>query len=383
MQTTTKMRGMAGLRAHMGLAPNLDGPPDANLPAVAKAPQKGISARLADPATQSRFAAVIPKSTGLTVQRFMGALMTEVKNIPDLMKCPANELLGAAIRVAELGLVPGAALGHAYILPFWNDKKGYMQAQVILGYKGMIELAYRNGIVGSIKATAVFHGDMFDWSEDENGVHFNYKPDLLNPNRGNAAKIALVFVVARMTSGSCVPLFMTRSEIEALRAKSRQARNNKVWNDEWEQMAVKTVIRRLFKYLPVSVEAQQAAAMDDRDDQQNADAFPDEAQDVDFSEQPPAYNGADPFDMNDSAQTGAPAAATIDPDTGEIDADAGPVDEVPDFSPLGQKIYAAMERATSLDTLEVAADEIRELKNEAQRQQLAAFFRERRAQFDM
>ena len=381
MQTTTKMRGMAGLRAHMGLAPNLDTTQaaDANLPAVA--PAKGISARLADPATQSRFAAVIPKSTGLTVQRFMGALMTEVKNIPDLMKCPANELLGAAIRVAELGLVPGAALGHAYILPFWNDKKGYMQAQVILGYKGMIELAYRNGIVGSIKATAVFHGDMFDWSEDENGVHFNYKPDLLNPNRGNAAKIALVFVVARMTSGSCVPLFMTRSEIEALRAKSRQARNNKVWNDEWEQMAVKTVIRRLFKYLPVSVEAQQAAAMDDRDDQQNADAYPDDQPlDVDFSEQPPAYNGADPFDMN-AADAGA---QTIDPQTGEIGGDdAGPVNEVPDFSELGQKIYAAMERATSLDTLEVAADEIRELKNEAQRQQLAAFFRERRAQFDM
>jgi recombination protein RecT len=311
----------------------------------------------------------------------MGALMSEVKNTPDLMKCPANELLGAAIRVAELGLVPGAALGHAYILPFWNDRKGYMQAQVILGYKGMIELAYRNGIVGSIKATAVFHGDQFDWSEDENGVHFRHVPDLMNPNRGVAAKIALVFVVARMNSGAVLPLFMTRSEIEALRAKSRQAKNNKVWNDEWEQMAVKTVIRRLFKYLPVSVEAQQAAALDDRDDQQNADVFTDDAQDVDYSEpQQAAYAaGPDPFDME-------PAGATIDGATGEIRGetrDEGQEPETADFSPLGQKIYAAMARATSLDTLEVAADEIRELQNEAQRQQLAAYFRERRATFDM
>jgi recombination protein RecT len=382
MQQTMKTRGMAGLRAHMGLAPNLDVQPDANLPAVA--PAKGISARLADPATLSRFAAVIPKSTGLTVQRFMGALMTEVKNIPKLLKCAPNELLGAAIRIAELGLVPGAALGHAYILPFWNDKKGIMQAQVILGYKGMIELAYRNGLVASIKATPVFHGDQFDWCEDENGVHFKHVPDLLNPNRGNPAKIALVYAVARMTSGGCIPLFMTRAEIDMLRQRSTQARNNPVWNSDWEQMAVKTLIRRLFKYLPVSVEAQQAAALDDRDDQQNADAFAGDAQDVDFTEPqaaPGAGQDADPFEMNGSAQT----ARTIDPQTGEIgnDADEGLEPDTADFSPLGQKIWSAMERATSLDTLEVAADEIRELSNEAQRQQLAAFFRERRATFDM
>jgi len=376
--TTTKVRGMAGLRAHMGLAPNLDAQQntDANLPAVA--PAKGLSARLNDPATLSRFSAVIPKSTGLTVQRFMGALMTEVKNTPKLLKCAPNELLGAAIRVAELGLVPGAALGHAYILPFWNEKKGYMQANVILGYKGMIELAYRNGLVASIKATPVFHGDQFDWYEDENGVHFRHVPDLTNPNRGRAEKIALVFAVARMTSGGVIPLFMTRSEIEALRQKSSQARNNPVWGSDWEQMATKTLIRRLFKYLPVSVEAQQAAALDDRDDQQNADVLADDAQDVDYTEpQQAVYAGADPLDMNGSAQP------VVDPQTGEIGGDEGPITEQPDFSPLGQKIYAAMERATSLDTLEVAADEIRELSNEAQRQELAAFFRERRAQFDM
>ncbi len=56
---------------------------------------------------------------------------------------------------------------------------------------------------------------------------------------------------------------MTRKQIELVRAQSK-AGNNGPWVTHWEEMA-KTAIRRLFKYLPVSIEIQRAVSMDEKE----------------------------------------------------------------------------------------------------------------------
>jgi hypothetical protein len=66
---------------------------------------------------------------------------------------------------------------------------------------------------------------------------------------------------------------MSRAQVDAIRAQSK-AGNSGPWQTHYEEMAKKTVIRRLFKYLPVSIEIQKAVGLDEQAeagiDQQNA-----------------------------------------------------------------------------------------------------------------
>jgi len=94
----------------------------------------------------------------LSADRLSRVALTECRKTPELLKCNAASLFGAIIQTAQLGLEPGGALGHTYLVPF----KG--EVQLILGYRGMIELARRSGQIISISARAVYAGDEFDYS---------------------------------------------------------------------------------------------------------------------------------------------------------------------------------------------------------------------------
>ena len=163
------------------------------------------------------------------------------------------------MKCSALGLEPSAVdgLGRAYILPY-RSKQG-MQAQLILGYKGMIALARRSGEIKDISARAVYEGDEFDYSFglDE---HLSHKPAARNHKDGE--KPTHVYMVAHFKDGGHYMDVMTFQEVEAIRKRSKAA-NNGPWVTDYEAMAKKTVIRRAFPYLPVSVEAQSAAASDE------------------------------------------------------------------------------------------------------------------------
>lgn len=218
-----------------------------------------IAGLLTDPTIKAQMALALPKH--MTADRLARIALTEVRKTPALARCDQASFLGAIMQCAQLGLEPGGALGHAYLLPFENRKKGTTEVQFIVGYRGMIDLARRSGQILSIEARAVYEADKFHVKLGLN-PDLQHEPDWEAPDRG---PLRFVYAVAKLKDGGTQFEVMSRAEIERVRAKSRAAQSGP-WVDHFEEMAKKTVLRRLFKYLPVSIEVAQAAEQDERVD---------------------------------------------------------------------------------------------------------------------
>lgn len=231
-----------------------------------KNPVDRVAALLASTSMQAQIKAALPRH--MTPERLARIVTTEIRKTPKLAECTPVSFFGAVIQCAQLGLEPGNALGHAYILPYDKSVKtdtGWKkvpEAQLIIGYRGMIDLARRSGQIISIDARAVYEGDKF---ECRLGLdpHIEHEPDWTNANRADAAKLQFVYAVAKLKDGGIQFDVMSRAEIDGIRARSKAASNGP-WVTDYSAMALKTVVRRLFKFLPVSIEIQMAVGLDER-----------------------------------------------------------------------------------------------------------------------
>ena len=220
------------------------------------APADGIQRMLSH--AWPRIAAVMPKH--MSSERLYQLAISTINQTPKLAECDSASLLSCVMKCSALGLEPSAVdgLGRAYILPFRNH--GRMQATFILGYKGIIDLARRSGQLRSIHAQAVYQGDTFEYWEDEGGQHLKYRPNLSVERRPET--MTDVYMTAKLSDGGFVFEHMTKAEVDAIRKRSKSP-NNGPWVTDYEAMALKTVIRRSARYLPMSTEAQQAIAADE------------------------------------------------------------------------------------------------------------------------
>ena len=213
---------------------------------------------------QSQMALALPKS--MTSERLTRIVMTECRKTPALLNCNPESFYGAVLQCAQLGLEPGSALGHCYLLPFGNGKAkdGRPNCQLIIGYRGMIDLARRSGQIVSINAYCVHEADEFEY---ELGLHpdIHHRPSPL----AESGPVTYVYAVAVLKGGGVQFEVMSRAEIEAVRAQSKAGKSGP-WVTHWEEMARKTVIRKLFKYLPVSIEAVRAVEVDEKSDRGEA-----------------------------------------------------------------------------------------------------------------
>lgn len=225
---------------------------------VAARPQDDFRALLK--AQWPRIQSVMPKA--MKPDRLMQLAISAYNTTPKLAECSTASILSCVMKCAALGLEPSAVdgLGRAYIIPFWNKRTRRLEAQMIVGYRGMIDLARRSGQLKSINAQAVYEGDSFDVWEDESGQHFTFTPAKGAPHTRDT--LAYVYVTAHLMGGGFRIEYMTKDEVEQIRKRSKSP-DKGPWATDYEAMALKTVIRRSFKYLPVSVEAQEAAAADE------------------------------------------------------------------------------------------------------------------------
>lgn len=200
---------------------------------------------------------VLPRH--MTPDRLMRVALTSIGKNPDLMACSGASLLSAILQCAELGLEPGGALGHAYLVPF-KQKDGPPLCTLIIGYRGLLELMRRSGELSQVEAHIIYE-------RDEYKVRYGLNPEFFHTPKldGDAGKPVLVYMIARMKDGSQHVEIMKVPEVEAIRARSRYGKYGP-WVTDWGEMAKKTVLRRGAKYLPLSSE-RLARAMDvDNDD---------------------------------------------------------------------------------------------------------------------
>jgi recombination protein RecT len=216
-----------------------------------------IGALLGRPDIKNQIALALPRH--LTPDRLLRIALTEIRKTPKLAECSQSSLLAAIFSCAQLGLEPGGSLGHAYLVPYGRE------VQFQIGYRGMIELARRSGQVESIEAHAVYEGDEFTAAFGLRS-DLQHVPNWDDPTRTDDGKLLFAYAVAHL-KGSDRPQFevMSRAEIDAIRKRSRSGSSGP-WQTDFAAMALKTVTRRLFKWLPVSIELSQAVTLDEAAD---------------------------------------------------------------------------------------------------------------------
>lgn len=279
--------------------------------------ERTISDIMADPKIKAQLAVALPKH--LTADRLARIATTEIRRVPALAQSSQESFLGAIMQCAQLGLEPSTGLGQAYLIPFSNgkDKHGRSNVQLIIGYRGMIDLARRSGQIQSIAARAVYENDDFSY---QYGLHEDLRH--IPCEEGESGALTHVYAVARLKDGGVQFEVMSRKQIEAVRAQSKAA-NSGPWVTHFDEMAKKTVIRRLFKYLPVSVEMQKAVGLDEMAeagiDQRNAAVI-----DADYAvvEDVPEPPQADPRPSLTDAEFDALAARISTGDADIADAQA-------------------------------------------------------------
>ena len=193
----------------------------------------------------------------LTPERFTRMVLSAISSTPELANCTPKSFLGAMMNAAQLGLEPNTPLGQAYILPYRN--KGIQEAQFQIGYKGLIDLAYRSGEVEVIQSHIVYENDEF---ECEYGINTKLSHKPASANRGNPIKVYAIF---RTKSGGYGFEVMSMDDVKRHAEKYSKAYSSSFspWKTNFEEMAKKTVLKRVLKYAPLKSDFVRAVIQDE------------------------------------------------------------------------------------------------------------------------
>ncbi len=183
----------------------------------------------------------------ITPERFTRIVFSALSATPQLNNCTPQSFLGAMMSAAQLGLEPNTPLGQAYLIPRKNNKKGVTECQFELGYKGLIDLAYRSGEIAMIQAHVVYENDDF---------HFEYglDPKLTHvPAMEKQGEAKWVYAMFKLANGGYGFEVMSIPDIRSHAKKYSQSYTSSYspWNTNFEEMAKKTVLKRVLKYAPL------------------------------------------------------------------------------------------------------------------------------------
>lgn len=233
-----------------------------------------IQQLLQSPEMVKRMQAVLPRH--LSPERMLRVMAQAVFKTPKLAECHPITLLGAMMACASLGLEPNTPLGHAYLIPFEKRKKvgpgkddwatDRVEVNLIIGYKGLIDLARRSGSLESIHADVVYEGDEFSFEYGTN-THLRHVP--IGDRDGRIPKWA--YAHAKLKDGGQAFEVLPYAEVLKIRnasqgyqqaSRQRDGGKSNPWIAFEHEMSVKTMIRRLSKFLPASIEFANAAELD-------------------------------------------------------------------------------------------------------------------------
>ncbi len=197
-------------------------------------------------------------------ERMMRLMANSIRTTPKLAECDPMSLLGSLMTCASLGLEPNTVMGHAYLIPFKNNKKGITEIQIIVGYKGLIDLARRSGHIVSISANIHYSDDELWEYEEGTEARLRHRPN------GQEGDKLHAYAIAQFKDGGHAYVVLPWSKVMQTRDGSQgwqtaKRYNNTAkspWSTHEDEMAKKTAIRALAKYLPLSTEFRDAFEAD-------------------------------------------------------------------------------------------------------------------------
>lgn len=216
-------------------------------------------------AIQKRLQEIIGKNA----PAFTASLLQVVASSNLLQEADRTSILNAAFMAATLNLPLQNGLGFAYIVPFRNNKTKTTEAQFQIGYKGFIQLAQRSGQFKRLVALPVYKKQLVK-KDFINGFEFDWEQE---PEEGELP--VGYYAYFKLVNDFSAELYMTHNEIERhakkysqtyrtyLDKKSRGQWASSVWAENFESMALKTVMKLLLsKQAPLSIEMQNAVLAD-------------------------------------------------------------------------------------------------------------------------
>lgn len=193
----------------------------------------------------------------ITPERFTRMALSALNTTPKLKECTQMSFLAALMNAAQLGLEPNTPLGQAYLIPYNN--KGVMECQFQIGYKGLIDLSYRNPQMQIISAQAVYENDEFEYELGLN-PKLEHRPAL-----GERGKVRLFYGLFKLTNGGFGFEVMSKTAMDAYAKEYSKAFDSSFspWKSNYEGMAKKTVIKQALKYAPLKTEFRRALSTDE------------------------------------------------------------------------------------------------------------------------
>lgn len=220
---------------------------------AAKAEKKAMQTyiKAMEPAIKKALPSVI------TPERFTRMVLSALSSTPKLAECSPQSFLAAMMTAAQLGVEPNTALGQAYLLPYRNH--GQMECQFQLGYKGLIDLAYRSGEVSVIQAHTVYENDVFEY---ELGMDPKLRHVPAKADRGEAVAYYAMF---KTKDGGYGFEVMSVDDVQrhAQRYSKSYGSGSSPWRSNFDEMAKKTVLKRALKYAPLKSDFVRGVAQDE------------------------------------------------------------------------------------------------------------------------
>lgn len=193
----------------------------------------------------------------ITPERFTRMALSALNTTPKLRECTQMSFLSALMNAAQLGLEPNTPLGQAYLIPYNN--RGTLECQFQIGYKGLIDLNYRNPQMQIISAQAVYENDVFEY---ELGLN----PKLVHkPALENRGEVKLFYGYFKLANGGYGFEVMSKADIDAYAKEYSKAFDSSYspWKTNYIGMAKKTVIKQVLKYAPLKAEFSKALSTDE------------------------------------------------------------------------------------------------------------------------
>lgn len=193
----------------------------------------------------------------MTPERFTRITLSALSSTPKLKECTPQSFLGAMMTAAQLGLEPNTPLGQAYLIPYSNH--GRLECQFQTGYKGLIDLAYRSGEVSIIQAHTVCENDEFHY---ELGLDPKLRHIPAKSNRGNPVAYYAMF---KTKDGGYGFQVMSMDEVKehAQKYSKSYSSGTSPWRTNFDEMAKKTVLKKVLKYAPLKSDFVRAVAQDE------------------------------------------------------------------------------------------------------------------------
>lgn len=213
----------------------------------ALAPVDKLSQQIAK--MEGEFAKALPKH--IPSAKFVRSVQTAIKLNPGIASCEPASVMGSCIKAAADGLILD---GREAALVMFGGKAQYMPMVA-----GVIKRLVNSGNLSTINAHVVYQNDVFEYvlGDDERIIH---KPTII----GERGPLIAVYAIATMKDGTKMRRVMAKADVEKVRMSSR-SKDAGPWKSWYEEMARKTVIRNLAKYLPASADLGNVFEADDAD----------------------------------------------------------------------------------------------------------------------